>query len=130
MRLLICCFIITLAVGCNVRPNTQFTGEHPSYEHTVKGFPNLIPAISKAGQNRGAVNDIVVLWNDELPSPEHYTFVGMITSTHNPPADINDQMIMFSKLIGLNAIVLQPPGKVRVLGVPTRVYGASVFIKN
>jgi hypothetical protein len=121
--------VALLAAGCSPRPNPNFTGEHPSYEGIAKAYPKLIPAISRAGQNRSAVQQIEVLWNDELPSPD-YTYVGGITSTHNPPSDINDQMIEFSKRIGMNAIVLQPPRSVRVMGVPTRVHSASVFIRN
>lgn len=121
--------IALLVAGCAPRPNPQFTGQHPSYEGVAKSYPNLIPAISRAGQNRQSVHEIEVLWNDQLPSPD-YILVGMITSTHNPPTDVNDQMIEFSKRIGMNAIVLRPPSTVRVLGVPKRVHSASVFVKN
>jgi len=89
----------------------------------------LIPSISKLGQNRPPVAKIEVFWNDQLPA-QNFKMVGVITSTHNPPTDVNDQMIEFSKQIGMDAIVLRPPGTVRVLGVPKRVLSATVFVKE
>lgn len=129
MRLHTTLLVTLLVAGCAPRPNPQFTGENPSYAGVAKSYPSLIPSISKLGQNRPPVAKIEVFWNDQLPA-QNFKMVGVITSTHNPPTDVNDQMIEFSKQIGMDAIVLRPPGTVRVLGVPKRVLSATVFVKE
>lgn len=129
MKNLLSLAIAALVFGCSPQPSMQFTGSNPSYKGVAARFPNLIPSISVDGQNRQPTDDVKVFWNQEAP-PSNFKMVGMIASTHNPPDDINDQMVEFCKVIGLDAIVLQPPKTVRVVGIPKRMHIAFVFVRK